>query len=278
MTTPEDFPAVAEREVLVDVAHQKWIALTSAFPTEAEGQAAVNPPPECAYLGVWRTPVYGEFHLWSDGPPEWFEQLGYQQIVRVFKLHRRGSERTAPLWAHRLLDAFLTGRPLNFEHDAPPPDIQARLKAAWDAGALRLGPDPDPMPVFPIKGHDTLAVLAIERYFDLCRQAGLFNQAVQVRAAVNEMEAWQHRNPARVKTPDHKHVPATAGPHAAALAGEDGAPLDGMAAKAKELWFGAADDLVDRMVALIYQIRASNGDQVAADIEAALLRTDGAPL
>lgn len=41
-----------------------------------------------------------------------------------------------PQWAHRLLDAFLTGEPLNFGGELPPPDIRERLDRAAADGTL----------------------------------------------------------------------------------------------------------------------------------------------
>lgn len=114
----------------------------------------------------------------------------------------------APGWAHRLLDAFLTGHPLNFEKDRPPPDIEARLNAAYDEGTLRGVPlQEDPMPVFTIKAQDLLADDTIRAYFDLCVAAGLRSQADEVLAARTEIREWQTRNRDRMKLPDHHHRP-----------------------------------------------------------------------
>jgi hypothetical protein len=65
----------------------------------------------------------------------------------------------------------------------------------------------DPMPVFVIKGKDRLAIDAIVAYGELCLTAGLYDQAYQVGEAVKEIRDWQDRNPDKVKTPDHEHVP-----------------------------------------------------------------------
>lgn len=46
----------------------------------------------------------------------------------------------APDWAHRLLDAFLTGEPLNFGRSTPPSDIRDRLSRAVADGTLGKSP------------------------------------------------------------------------------------------------------------------------------------------
>jgi len=66
----------------------------------------------------------------------------------------------------------------------------------------------DPMPVFVIKAKDVLAVAAVEAYRILCRHSWNFAQAAQVQLALDEIQAWQDRNPDLVKAPDHRHVPA----------------------------------------------------------------------
>jgi len=65
------------------------------------------------------------------------------------------------------------------------------------------------MPVFAIKGKDKLAPDAIAAYAQLCLEAGLTEQWAEVEAAHSEVVVWQDRHPDLVKTPDHKHVPAT---------------------------------------------------------------------
>jgi hypothetical protein len=67
------------------------------------------------------------------------------------------------------------------------------------------------MPVFVIKAKDQLAVLAVEAYEDLCIEAGLHDQAAEVRKAKTEIELWQEANPQLVKQPDHTHVPMNSG-------------------------------------------------------------------
>lgn len=42
-----------------------------------------------------------------------------------------------PAYVHALLDAFLTGEPLNFGKADVPADVQARLTEALNAGVLR---------------------------------------------------------------------------------------------------------------------------------------------
>jgi hypothetical protein len=68
--------------------------------------------------------------------------------------------------------------------------------------------DDDPMPVFTIKGQDRLALETIEAYWVLCKRLGLHQQADEVSKALDEMRAWQNRNPGRMKLPDHEHRPA----------------------------------------------------------------------
>lgn len=70
--------------------------------------------------------------------------------------------------------------------------------------------DPDPMPVFVIKGKDRLAADAVVAYYELCVAHGLSDQAGHVADAAREIRDWQARHPDLVETPDHPHVPATA--------------------------------------------------------------------
>lgn len=49
-------------------------------------------------------------------------------------------DQQAPPYVHDLLDAFLTGEPLNFHHHSVPLDVQARLTAARESGALGTVP------------------------------------------------------------------------------------------------------------------------------------------
>jgi hypothetical protein len=72
--------------------------------------------------------------------------------------------------------------------------------------------DPDPMPVFVIKGKDRLASEAVAAYSKLCLDDGLDEQWAEVEVALAEIIVWQQRHPELVKTPDHKHVPAVARP------------------------------------------------------------------
>jgi hypothetical protein len=67
--------------------------------------------------------------------------------------------------------------------------------------------DPDPVPVFPIKGTDSLAIMAIDHYRMLCLRYGATEQAAEVVKAMAEIREWQARNSLRVRLPDHKHVP-----------------------------------------------------------------------
>jgi hypothetical protein len=66
----------------------------------------------------------------------------------------------------------------------------------------------DPMPVFTLKAKDALALDMVNYYEWLCCEAGLTDQAVEVRKAFREIEEWRVRNASAVKMPDHPHVPA----------------------------------------------------------------------
>lgn len=68
---------------------------------------------------------------------------------------------------------------------------------------------PDPMPVFVVKGKDFLAPGTVEAYRDMCVDAGLANQAREVALAHEEIMQWQTRNPHRLRWPAHEHVPVT---------------------------------------------------------------------
>lgn len=69
-------------------------------------------------------------------------------------------------------------------------------------------PDLDPMPVFSLLAQDRLALQAMNAYHSACIEHGLIDQAEQVRKAMHEFHGWRQRNPARMKLPDHEHVPA----------------------------------------------------------------------
>lgn len=69
-------------------------------------------------------------------------------------------------------------------------------------------PATDPMPVFVIKAKDNNAAPPIGRYIDDLRSRGMYGQAEEAQEALDEINAWRHRNPALCKWPDHKHVPA----------------------------------------------------------------------
>lgn len=71
--------------------------------------------------------------------------------------------------------------------------------------------EPDPMPVFVIKGKDKLAPRAVDAYAQLCDTLGLDEQRREVELAAEEIRGWQQRHRDLVKLPDHPHVPA-AGP------------------------------------------------------------------
>jgi hypothetical protein len=75
------------------------------------------------------------------------------------------------------------------------------------AATVKRKADPDPVPVFPIKGTDSFALMAIDFYHTLCLRYGAQEQAVEVAKAMAEMREWQARNSMRVRLPDHKHVP-----------------------------------------------------------------------
>jgi hypothetical protein len=70
----------------------------------------------------------------------------------------------------------------------------------------------DPMPVFPIKAKDALASTIVAAYRQECIRHDLHGQAEQVWLALEEILAWQRRNPEFVNLPDHKHVPVQATP------------------------------------------------------------------
>jgi len=63
------------------------------------------------------------------------------------------------------------------------------------------------VPVFVLKGTDSLATGCISYYTELCRSNGLHDQVNQVEKALLEMRQWQAANLSRVKPPVHKHVP-----------------------------------------------------------------------
>jgi hypothetical protein len=88
----------------------------------------------------------------------------------------------------------------------------------------------DPMPVFVIKAKDKLAASTIECYLTYCEDEGLDEQAEEVRKAIAEFEAWQARNPAAMKLPDHSHRPVSVTSEAAS-AGRTAAVLDEVAAE-----------------------------------------------
>ena len=69
----------------------------------------------------------------------------------------------------------------------------------------------DPMPEFPLKAKDMLAIETITFYRAACLAYGLDEQAAQVELAVAEFREWQARNPDRMKLPDHEHVPVVHG-------------------------------------------------------------------
>lgn len=74
-----------------------------------------------------------------------------------------------------------------------------------------LAPEAKPpatMPVFTIKAQDVLSQPVVTAYLKLCEQLGLFEQAREVTAALNEIRRWQDANRDKVKIPDHKHVDA----------------------------------------------------------------------
>ncbi|MEU8264454.1 hypothetical protein AB0C02_28010 [Micromonospora sp. NPDC048999] len=50
---------------------------------------------------------------------------------------------TTPTYVHHLLDAFLTGQPLNFHRDPVPLDVQRRLEHAVATGQMGTAPGPD---------------------------------------------------------------------------------------------------------------------------------------
>jgi hypothetical protein len=72
--------------------------------------------------------------------------------------------------------------------------------------------DQDPMPVFVLKAKDALTSTVVAAYRQECIRHDLHGQADQVWLALEEILAWQRRNPGLVALPDHKHVPVQAEP------------------------------------------------------------------
>lgn len=68
------------------------------------------------------------------------------------------------------------------------------------------------MPVFTIKAKDALAIPTLCAYRRECLDHGLAHQADETSKAITEMRAWQRRNIALTKLPDHKHRPARSTP------------------------------------------------------------------
>ncbi|MFI1195501.1 hypothetical protein ACH4T9_19900 [Micromonospora sp. NPDC020750] len=60
---------------------------------------------------------------------------------------------TTPPYVHHLLDAFLTGQPLNFGRDPVPLDVQRRLEHAVATGQMGTVPWPVPADDRPTSGH-----------------------------------------------------------------------------------------------------------------------------
>lgn len=83
----------------------------------------------------------------------------------------------------------------------------------------------DPEPVFTFRGKDALALDAIWFYERACRRVGLSDQADEVGIAIAEIEAWQARNPDKVKLPDHEHQPARRNPHCSNCGDTRGGPF-----------------------------------------------------
>jgi hypothetical protein len=93
--------------------------------------------------------------------------------------------------------------------DIQEPTVDAAA-AVFDRLREQLDQQADPMPVFPLKAKDKLAVRTIESYRTYCEDEGLDAQADEVSKAIDEFEAWQARHPNAMKLPDHVHVPASA--------------------------------------------------------------------
>ncbi|MER7164518.1 hypothetical protein ABT336_00345 [Micromonospora sp. NPDC000207] len=64
-----------------------------------------------------------------------------ENVVRAIDNAGQLSAPTTPPYVHHLLDAFLTGQPLNFRRDSVPLDVQRRLDHAVSAGQLGTVPD-----------------------------------------------------------------------------------------------------------------------------------------
>lgn len=94
----------------------------------------------------------------------------------------------------------------------------------------------DPMPVFVIKAKDSLAMSAVEAYRILCRHSGMPGQADQVQLALDEIEAWQGRNPELVKAPYHRHIPARPATQTPPAAGLTADQADALIEFARQFW------------------------------------------
>lgn len=77
--------------------------------------------------------------------------------------------------------------------------FEGHLQAAASAGDE---------PRFVIRGKDKFAPATVLFHRGKCVEHGLAEQAAQERLAVDEIVAWQVRNPDLVQYPDHTHVPA----------------------------------------------------------------------
>lgn len=100
---------------------------------------------------------------------------------------------------------------LGFDRDDLPISIGVALVLLAAGRTTAAGPEApveaEPMPVFVIKGKDSLAPAAVDAYFTLCLAQGLTGQAAEVADAAREIREWQARNPHLVKAPNHPHVP-----------------------------------------------------------------------
>jgi len=122
---------------------------------------------------------------------------------------------TEPERAARIATEYAAAAPVGTldEIRAATPEGRLRAKVARLEAELAAARPADPTePRFVIRAQDTLAVRAVRAYLGLCLELGLDEQAAQVQAALDEIEAWRAANPDRVRLPDHTHVPAQVTP------------------------------------------------------------------
>lgn len=129
------------------------------------------------------------------------------------------------------------------------------ITAAVNLQRVRACPDrrpgmTDPMPVFVIKAKDSLAMSAVEAYRILCRHSGMPGQADQVQLALDEIEAWQGRNPELVKPPYHRHMPAGPATQTPPAAGLTADQADALIEFARQFWANLREAFAPILAAL----------------------------